>query len=206
MIRFIATILAVFLIVPATSAPSAAQDSYRIQPGDVVRVEVLEDSTLNRDAIVLPDGRISLPLAGSITAGGRSIEQVRTEVITKLASNFATEPTVFVSLTRLGSTSFGGGAVSSANTDTIYILGEVANPGVHQVERGTTMLQALAQVGGFSQFAATKRIQLRRTDKSKKERIFNVNYKEILAGKTSIGTTVMKSGDVIIVPQRRLFE
>lgn len=204
MIRFIATILAVFLLVPLSSSPSSAQDSYRIKPGDVVRVEVLEDATLNRDAIVLPDGRISLPLAGSVTAGGRSVEQVRSEVIAKLASNFATEPTVFVSLSQLGApTASGGGA---ARTNTIYILGEVANPGAHEIERGTTMLQALAQVGGFSQFAATKRIQLRRTDKSKKERIYNVNYKEILAGKTSIGTTIMESGDVIIVPQRRLFE
>ena len=204
MIRFIAAILAVFLLVPLTTAPASAQDSYRIKPGDVVRVEVLEDSTLNRDAIVLPDGRISLPLAGSVTAGGRSIEQVRSEVISKLASNFATEPTVFVSLTQLGTPRATGG--SAVRKNTIYILGEVANPGAHEIESGTTMLQALAQVGGFSQFAATKRIQLRRTDKSKKEQIYNVNYKEILAGKTSIGTTVMQSGDVIIVPQRRLFE
>ncbi|MEO3417104.1 polysaccharide biosynthesis/export family protein [Roseovarius sp. CAU 1744] len=201
--RIITNILAILLLVPVFSAPASAQDSYRIKPGDVVRVEVLEDATLNRDAIVLPDGRISLPLAGSVKAGGRSIEQVRSEVISSLAPNFATEPTVFVSLTQLAAPVASGGSV---RTNTIYILGEVANPGAHAIERGTTMLQALAQVGGFSRFAATKRIQLRRTDKSKRERIYTVNYKEILAGKTSIGTTVMQSGDVIIVPQRRLFE
>ena len=67
-------------------------------------------------------------------------------------------------------------------------------------------MQALAAVGGFSKFAATKRIQLRRTDKSRTERIYNVNYDAILQGKTSIGTTILSSGDVIIVPQRRLFE
>ncbi|WP_306114895.1 MULTISPECIES: polysaccharide biosynthesis/export family protein [unclassified Roseovarius] len=202
--RIITHLLAVLLLVPVISATASAQDSYRIKPGDVVRVEVLEDATLNRDAIVLPDGRISLPLAGNIKAGGRSVEEVRSDVIATLASNFATEPTVFVSLSQLAAPKATVSAAKSTNT--IYILGEVANPGAHAVERGTTMLQALAQVGGFSQFAATKRIQLRRTDKSKKERIYNVNYKDILAGKTSIGTTVMESGDVIIVPQRRLFE
>ncbi len=201
--RFITHILAVLLLVPVITVAASAQDSYRIKPGDVVRVEVLEDSTLNRDSIVLPDGRISLPLAGSVTAGGRSIEEVRADVISKLSSNFATDPTVFVSLTQLGSPIASGGGT---RTSTIYILGEVNNPGAHEIERGTTILQALAQVGGFSQFAATKRIQLRRTDKSKKEQIYNVNYKDILAGKTSIGTTIMQSGDVIIVPQRRLFE
>ncbi len=202
--RIITNLLAVLLLVPVISAPASAQDNYRIKPGDVVRVEVLEDASLNRDAIVLPDGRISLPLAGSVTAGGRSVEEVKSDVIATLSSNFATEPTVFVSVTQLAAPKATTTAVTS--TSTIYILGEVANPGAHAIERGTTMLQALAQVGGFSQFAATKRIQLRRTDKSKKERIYKVNYKDILAGKTSIGTTVMQSGDVIIVPQRRLFE
>lgn len=201
--RIITTLLAALLCIPAILAPALAQDNYRIKPGDVVRVEVLEDSSLNRDAIVLPDGRISFPLAGSVKAGGRSVEEVRGEMISKLASNFATEPTVFVSVTQLAKPS---GSSSAVRTSTIYILGEVANPGAHAIERGTTMLQALAQVGGFSKFAATKRIQLRRTDKSRKERIYSVNYQAILQGKTSIGTTVLQTGDVIIVPQRRLFE
>ena len=202
--RILMNIIAALLVLPLVGIPAFAQDSYRIKPGDVVRVEVLEDASLNRDAIVLPDGRISFPLAGTIKAGGRSVEQVRSDVIAKLSSNFATEPTVFVSLTQLAPAVAGG--VASARTETIYILGEVANPGAHEIERGTTMLQALAQVGGFSKFAATKRIQLRRTDKSRTEKIYNVNYKEILQGKTSIGTTVLGAGDVIIVPQRRLFE
>ena len=202
--RVITNLLAVLLLIPVVSAPAAAQNSYRIKPGDVVRVEVLEDASLNRDAIVLPDGRISLPLIGSLTASGRSVEEVRGDVVAGLSSNFATDPTVFVSVTQLAPPVSSG--VAAAATNTIYVLGEVANPGAHEIERGTTMLQALAQVGGFSQFAATKRIQLRRTDKSKKEQIYRVNYKDILAGKTSIGTTIMQSGDVIIVPQRRLFE
>ena len=201
--RIITTILAALLFVPAVVTPTLAQDSYRIKPGDVVRVEVLEDSSLNRDAIVLPDGRISFPLAGSVKAGGRSVDEVRSDMISKLASNFASEPTVFVSVARLAEPRTSS---SAARTSTIYILGEVAKPGAHAIERGTTMLQALAQVGGFSKFAATKRIQLRRTDKSRKEHIYKVNYQDILQGKTSIGTTIMQSGDVIIVPQRRLFE
>ncbi len=202
--RIVTNIISALLILPAFALAAMAQDNYRIQSGDVLRVEVLEDSTLNREVIVLPDGRVSFPLAGTVKAGGRSVEQVRNEMIAKLAPNFATEPTVFVSVSRLATRL--ESTESSVPTNTIYILGEVANPGVHEIERGTTMLQALAQVGGFSQFAATKRIQLRRTDKSRKERIYNVNYKSILAGKTSIGTTIMESGDVIIVPQRKLFE
>jgi polysaccharide export outer membrane protein len=68
------------------------------------------------------------------------------------------------------------------------------------------MLQLLAEIGGFSRFAATQRVQLRRVGKDGKERVYNVNYKDILAGKSGIGMTVMAPGDVIIVPERRLFE
>lgn len=200
----IIALLAALLIIPLMTQPASAQSNYRIKPGDVVRVEVLEDSSLNRDTLVLPDGRISLPMAGTVSAGGQTLDQLRSSIRTQLAPNFASEPTVHVALSQLAPRT---AAVAAAPaTDTIYILGEVNNPGAVELEEGTTLLQALAAVGGFSKFAATKRIQLRRTDSSRVERIYNVNYQDILQGKTSIGTTVLASGDVIIVPQRRLFE
>jgi polysaccharide export outer membrane protein len=56
-------------------------------------------------------------------------------------------------------------------------------------------------MGGFSKFAATKRIQLRRgTD------LYPLNYKDIEAGKSNAGGTILAEGDVILVPQRKLFE
>ena len=78
-----------------------AQDDYRLQPGDVLRIEVLEDQTLNREALVLPDGSISLPLAGMVQAGGRNINSVQSDIAAKLAPNFAAPPTVFVGISRL---------------------------------------------------------------------------------------------------------
>ncbi len=80
-------------------------------------------------------------------------------------------------------------------------MGEGANPGRMDVERGTTLLQAFAQMGGFSPFAATKRIQLRRAGKT-----YVIDYTAIEAGTSTAGATVMQRGDVILVPQRRLFE
>ena len=52
-----------------------------IQPGDVLSVTVLEDETLNRQTLVLPDGRISVPLAGTIRASNQTVESVE-KVIT----------------------------------------------------------------------------------------------------------------------------
>lgn len=189
-----------FLVLSAAAAASA-QDNYKIKPGDVVRIEVLEDSSINRDALVLPDGRVSVPLAGTVVVGGRSVDQVRQEVASKLAGNFANQPTVTVSLQQLG-TPRGTGSSKVP----VYFLGEVNAPGMLEVKRGTTLLQALAQAGGFSRFAAVKRVQLRRTDRGGNQSVYSFNYNDVLAGKTSIGGTVLTTGDVIVVPTRRLFE
>ena len=197
-------VAALFVIAQTLAVSAWAQSNYQIKPGDVIRIEVLEDSSLNRDSLVLPDGRVTVPMAGTISVGGRSVDEVRSEVASKLSPNFANEPTVFVSLQQLGEAkSLGGTAVK---TIPIYFLGEVAAPGVVEVRRGTTLLQALAQAGGFSRFAATKRVQLRRTDKDGRQAVYTFNYNDVLAGRNSIGATRLASGDVIVVPPRKLFE
>lgn len=183
----------------------AAQDTYRIKAGDVLRVEVLEDASVNRTALVLPDGSISIPLAGVVPAGGRSIEEVRAELVSRLAPNFAANPTVFVTVDSLSAPVARGGPAAPAKV-TIFVLGEVGKPGSVDLEQGTTLLQALAVVGGFSKFAATKRVQLRRKDASGTERVYMMNYEKVLAGQPGVGTTPLASGDVIVVPQRKLFE
>ncbi|MFK7751028.1 MAG: polysaccharide biosynthesis/export family protein [Sedimentitalea sp.] len=202
--RFLAVLLTAIVIAPLTAW---AQETYQIKPGDVVRIEVLEDSSINRESLVLPDGRVSVPLVGTVQVGGRSVDQVRADVIEKLRPNFASDPTVFVSLSQLSEPREAKRKRSTGTSRvTVYVLGEVGAPGGLEIKRNTTVLQALALVGGFSKFAATKRMQLRRADASGVEKIYSVNYQDILAGKSNIGTTVLREGDVIVVPQRRLFE
>ena len=196
----------VFAAAQLLAAPVWAQEDYKIKPGDVVRIEVLEDSTINRESLVLPDGRVTVPLAGTVKVGGRSVDEVRSEVAGKLSENFASEPTVFVSLVRLAEPSRPAGGVIGSARVSIYFLGEVNKPGMLEVRRGTTLLQALAQAGGFSRFAAVKRVQLRRTDATGKQQIYSFNYKDVLEGRSSIGSTQLGAGDVIVVPTRKLFE
>ncbi len=189
-------------IVAATSA--YAQTEFGIGPGDRLQIEVLEDPSLNREVLVLPDGSFSFPLAGAVSAGGRTTEQVEAALASALAPNFATSPTVSVSVAALGERAATGGT----RTIDIYLMGEVAGGGgLIQVQRGTTILQALALSGGFTKFAATKRIQLRRTDpQSGQQTVYAINYNAIEQGASNIGASQLADGDVIIVPERRLFE
>ena len=73
--------------------------------------------------------------------------------------------------------------------------------------REGSLLSTFGVMGGFSNFAATKRVQLRRTDpKTLVENVFTLNYRAIEAGESTGGSTVLQDGDVIVIPQRRLFE
>ena len=195
MIRFLT---ALFLMAGLAGA-ATAQSNYIIQPGDTLQVEVLEDPELGRNVLVLPDGSISFPLAGSVQAGGRTVDGVGRAIAQRLADDFAVEPTVLVSVASLGP--------ESQELMDIYIIGEANQPGLREVETGTTLLQFLAQAGGLSRFAAKTRIQLRRIDpNSGQERVYRFNYNS-MGGENSIrGTTVLAPGDVIVVPERRLFE
>ena len=193
-------LVAALILLPVLAVASWAQD-YKVRAGDVLQIEVLEDATLNRNAIVLPDGQISLPLAGSVRAAGRSLAQVQAELASRLAPNFAPPPTVYVTLNSLAER-----APSAAPRLTdIYVLGAATTPGKVEVKPGATLLQALAVAGGVTPFAAKKRIQLRRVDKSGVEKVYKFDLDAIERGAAG-GSTRLMSGDVIVIPQRKLFE
>jgi polysaccharide biosynthesis/export protein len=208
--RFLGWLLAAILALPLLCAGSAqAQTDYRIRPGDVLRIEVLEDNSLNRTALVAPDGRITLPLAGAIQASGRSVEDVMAQITSKIAGNFAATPNVYVGLEKLAErqASTGGSGVAAAAGLTVFVIGEAAKPGKVGVKPGSTLLQVFSEMGGFSKFAAKKRIQLRRMDKrTGVEAIYKIDYDAIEKGLSTSGNLKVVEGDVILVPQRSLFE
>ena len=208
--KFITTLWAALFAIPLllSGTIAQAQDGYRIRAGDVLRIEVLEDANLNRTTLVAPDGRITVPLAGSIPAAGRSLDQVRAEMTNRIASNFAAPPNVYISLEKLADRSARtDGSSKDAATISVYVVGEATKPGKITVAPRTTLLQFFAEMGGFSKFAATKRIQLRRTDrKTGVEQVYGLNYDAIERGENSSGNTRLMDGDVILIPQRKLFE
>lgn len=186
-----------------------AQSDYVVRSGDTLRIEVLEDATLNRNALVLPGGRFSFPFAGTIQAGGRTLGQIERAIVSAIASNFATSPNVFVSILALRESEPSSTAAAPRDEPSIsiFFLGEVSSPGEKTVPPGTTFLQALARGGGFSNFAALKRVQIRRTDPhTGVQNLYTINYNALTRGAELRSNIVLQEGDVILVPQRRLFE
>lgn len=198
-------ILIVALSLVMAALPALAQSSYLIKPGDTLDISVLEDDSLNRQTLVLPDGRISLPMAGTVQASGRTVEQVQASITESIAGNFASRPNVSVGISALAEPRITA-PVAAATID-VYVLGEVNQPGMAEVTPGINILQALAIAGGPSRFAATKRIQLRRTDPSTGKTYTTMfNYNAVTRGAALNNLFPLQNGDVILVPERRLFE
>lgn len=191
-------VVALFFCAFVTSAFAQAEP---LQPGDTLQISVWQDPKLDRTLVVAPDGMISFPLAGHIRAGGMTAQALEDVIRSRLQKNYTGQLDVTVSLAKPNET---------AELDykpRIYVTGEVGKPGPYILRKGTNIVQAIALAGGLSPFAASQRIQLHRKV-SGADSIFVFNFKEFEAG-TNVTENVnlnLRSGDIIIVPERGLFE
>ena len=191
-------ILAMLVSILATPFALAQSAGYRIQPGDILAITVLEDDTLEPRILVLPDG--DLGAAGREPSGPRHDAGIRWRA--PLPTGWPRiSPSVRAFLSRWSTS-----PKKRKPSRSMYWV-RSAIPGLREVEAGTTLLQAVALAGGLDRFAATKRIQLRRTDSSTgQEKLFLFNYNAVERGGSIQSMVTVREGDVIIVPERRLFE
>ncbi len=84
---------------------------------------------------------------------------------------------------------------------TIYVFGQVKNPGALQVRRSNlpTLTQAIAQAGGFSDRAARGGVRIRRKNAAGQETEMKVNAKDILKGKAK--DVPLMENDTVYVPE-----
>ncbi|WP_285672079.1 polysaccharide biosynthesis/export family protein [Paralimibaculum aggregatum] len=181
------------------ASAEAEIENYLLKSGDVVEISVLEDSSLNRQVLVRPDGKISMPLAGTIVAEGRTPEALQATIRSALAKDFLEPPTVTVSLVSSSS------EVDTEDLQTFYVLGQVAAPGRFQALEPVDVLQALAVAGGPGIFAAKSRIQIRRRDENGGETVTLFDYNAVEEG-AGVALQMISDGDIVVVPERGLFE
>jgi polysaccharide export outer membrane protein len=171
-------------LAPSVST-AAAQTDYVLQAGDLVNVSVWREPDLDRTLLIRPDGGISFPLAGDITAAGKTVDQLTSDIVAKL-TQYIPSPVVTVSLQEnLG--------------NRIYVAGRVARPGVYLVNQDVTVVQALAMAGGVTPFADLKDIKILRREGGL-ERAIPFNYKQVERGQRLEQNIVLKPGDTVLVP------
>ena len=163
----------------------AEDPAYKIGPQDVLRIDVWREDQLTRTIPVRPDGKITLPLLNDVQAAGLTPMELA-EVIGKELKKYITNPQVTVS-------------VMEINSRRVYVNGEVTRAGAYALLPHMTVLQALSNSGGFTQFARVKNIYILRTENGKQVKL-QFNYKEAISGKNPDQNIELQSGDVIVVP------
>jgi polysaccharide biosynthesis/export protein len=185
---------------PVLSAP------YKVRAGDTLEILVWQDPKLNRQLVVAPDGRIAFPLAGHLQAGGRTLEAIEGDLKNRLKKQFADDIDITVSLLGSKEKPFIPPPPPEPPIDpSVYVTGEVGRPGQYFFRTRTNVLQAIALAGGLGPFAAERRIKIRRKVNGE-EVLYDFDYDAFTSGEDLSGNINLRSGDVIIVPEKGLFE
>lgn len=163
----------------------AEDQAYKIGPQDVLRIDVWREDQLTRTIPVRPDGKITLPLLNDVQAAGLTPMGLA-EVIREQLKKYISNPQVTVSVTEI-------------NSRRIYVNGEVTRAGASALLPHMTVLQALSNSGGFTQFARVKNIYVLRTENGKQVKL-PFNYKEAISGKNAEQNIELQPGDLIVVP------
>jgi polysaccharide export outer membrane protein len=201
---FIALILFTFVLAGCSSSPQSAGsaaaltsspmllvDEYRIGVDDLVQVTVWKNPDLSVSVPVRPDGKISMPLAGEIQAGGRTPEEVAQSITDKL-SHYIRDPQVAVIMTELRSHEF---------LSRVRVSGAVREPASMPYRPGMTVLDLVLEAGGLNDFAAGNSAKLYRQSSEGMVAI-PVELADILHDGEVQTNYAIEPGDILTVPER----
>ncbi len=187
---FVTAILMV-LVLPVPGYSGTA-DLYIMGPGDLLEIIVWREDALSRtDILVRPDGRISLPLVDDILAKGRTPMQLKT-AITKALLTYVEAPKVYVS-------------VKNPRSHSFSVVGHVNTPGTYPMFKPTSVLQALAESGGFDEWADRNEVKIVR-GLGPDTTIYVFDYDKFIDGDSAdrkekdAQNIILEPGDVVIVP------
>jgi polysaccharide export outer membrane protein len=170
------------------SVPGAATATpgYQIQPGDVLQISVWREEDLKLDVLVRPDGGFSFPLAGDMSALGKTVEDIRKEIADRLV-RFIPDLVVTV-------------AVKEINGNKVYVIGQVNKPGGFVMNPRVDVLQALSIAGGTTPFAKLDEIIVLRRSSENNEIKLPFRFNDVVKGRSLEQNVLLLSGDVVVVP------
>ncbi len=169
----------------AQSAP--VSDEYRIGAGDVLEINVWNEPQASVVAVaVRPDGKISLPLIKEIDVLGKTPLELQ-KILTGKFEGMIRGADVTV-------------VVKEIRSKKVYLVGSVGKAGpIPLISDHMTVLQALAEAGGLSQFARRGKIYVLRTVDGKKVRM-PFDYGAVIKGEHMEQNIILLPDDTIVVP------
>jgi polysaccharide biosynthesis/export protein len=176
------------------AAALAAQDhgggaitpEYQIGEGDLLQISVWgEPSASVPSVVVRPDGKISMPLLKDVPVAGLTPAEVETLITTRLADIIKSANVTVI--------------VAQINSKKIYLLGAVKKEGPVSYTYRMTVMQALSEAGGLTDYAKRKKIYVMRAQNAKEVRL-PFDYDAVVKGEHMEMNVALLPGDTVVVP------
>ncbi len=163
-----------------------APDDYEIGAGDVLHISVWREPDASvQSAVVRPDGKISMPLLKEVPVLGLTVVQAE-QLITGELTKFLPAPDVTI-------------VVQAINSKKIYINGAVKKEGPIPYTYRMTVLQAITEAGGLTDYAKRKKIYVLH-DENGRQFTFSFDYDAVLKGQHMETNIYLTPGDMVVVP------
>jgi polysaccharide biosynthesis/export protein len=155
-----------------------------LSPGDTVKLSFPGAPEFNQSQKIRADGKLSLPQIGEVKAAGKSLSQFQSETVLLYKSQLRNSD-ILVTL--------------ESGLMQVYVSGAVHKPGKLSFDRPTTVLQAIAEVGGTNEFGTLKNVRVIRVENGQ-QRVHTLDLRAAMKGAVT-GAFYIRNGDIISVPQ-----
>jgi len=161
-------------------------NNYLLAPGDALEITVWKEEGLQQQQfLIAPDGKIVYPLIGTLTAAGRTINDLK-DLITFKLSDFISDPSISIKLL-------------NNQGNAVFVIGKVNKPGQVFAGRRIDVLQALSLAGGLTVFADDSSITIQRRI-GNEIKVFPFDYGNVIEGDDLDQNILLEPGDTVAVP------
>ncbi|HEY5950791.1 MAG TPA: polysaccharide biosynthesis/export family protein [Kofleriaceae bacterium] len=157
--------------------------------GDLIDINVWEQKDLMTEAMIRPDGTITMPLVGDLPAKGKTPSQLRDDIKKALANYLKLQSGNEVTV-----------AVKTYNSYRFTVNGEVSRPGLYTNPDYVRVADAIALAGGPTRFAKRSDIKVLRTDAKGNQQSYGIDFDLVASGRRPDMNFWIMPNDVIWVP------
>lgn len=173
------------------STPTVIEGQYELGVGDQIAIQVWKSPELSLDVPIRPDGKVSAPLIGDVTAAGLTSEELAA-TLGKGFSRFVRNPQVTVIVLN---------PASGEYLRRVRITGAVDNPQSLEHRQGMTVLDLVLQAGGLTDFAVGNKAKLYRKYGDKME-VYPIHLDDILQRGRLTTNYLLAPSDIVTIPER----
>ncbi|MBN3038437.1 MAG: polysaccharide export protein [Candidatus Omnitrophica bacterium] len=167
----------------------AQEPGYRLQPEDVLYITVYEQPDLETRTRIGSTGEISFPLLGKLDVADLTVSELKDKIEQLLEKDYLVNPQVQV-------------FIEQYHIKQVSVLGEVQKPGKYDMytERETTVLEAIAMAGGFTNIADANGTKIIRKENNE-ELTIPIKISDITKKGMKEKDIPLKPGDIVFVPE-----